>query len=116
MRSQNSVCATNPKASHVQHRRTISEDQAKSVLTILEQECGYRHGDADYFVRYITDSKHPCLEFRFCGALGFGGKFRNNGNRNDTPYVDCYKEHETPERTAMIKRANARLAQLFDQL
>lgn len=31
----------------------------------------------------------------------------------NTPHVDCYREHETPERQAMIERANARIARLF---
>lgn len=104
--------------------RDISKEQAQSVLTILVQECGHcviGIRDGDSFVRSIMwpqpkdeyADKHPCTEYRFCGALGFGGKFRNNGNRNDTPYVDCYREHETPERLAMIEVANKRLAELF---
>ena len=75
--------------------------------------------DADAFVRAIStvlvDDHMICREYRFCGALGFGGKFRNNGNRNNTPHVDCYPEHETPERLAMIEAANRRLATLFSE-
>lgn len=102
--------------------REISESQAWNVLNILVEECGHRvmdPRDAAAFVSAIIvpqpDSKHDCREYRFCGALGFGGKFRNNGNRDNTPYVDCYSEHETPARLQMIEAANRRLAELFEK-
>lgn len=93
----------------------ITKPQAIAARQILVEECGMRPDDdgRDGFVRIISDPKQDCREYRFMGALGFGGKFRNNGNRNDTPHVDCYREDETPERLAMIERANARLAELF---
>ena len=94
--------------------RKISAEQGRAVLKILVEECGYRvidPRDGEAFVRSITDNE--CREYRFWGALGFGGKFRNNGNCDNTPHVDCYREHETPARLAMIERANARLAELF---
>lgn len=93
----------------------ISREQALAARKILEEECGLRP-DADGrdgFVRVISDPKMDCREYRFMGALGFGGKFRNNGNHNNTPYVDCYPESETPDRLKMIERANARLVELF---
>lgn len=100
--------------------REISEEQAASVIKILAEECGYRpdtaHG-ADPMIRAIQwphpRDEYPCREYRFCGALGFGGKFRNNGNRDNVPYVDCYREDETPARLGMIQLANDRLAELF---
>lgn len=50
-------------------------------------------------------------EYRFCGLLGFGGKFwRANGRW----YVNCYSEHETPERLALIAIADKQLARLKD--
>lgn len=88
----------------------ITEPQARAVLKILVEECGHRiidPRDGDSFVRSIVGG---CTEFRFCGALGFGGKFKA---WNDQPYVDCYPEHETPARLAMIEAANRRLAELF---
>ena len=96
----------------------ITKAQAIAARQILVEECGLRPDDGRCsFVALvsanITRWSHACHEFRFMGALGFGGKFRNNGNRNDTPYVDCYPEHETAERLAMIERANVRLAELF---
>jgi hypothetical protein len=97
--------------------REITTDQAEKALAILREECGYTGDpyDGRGFIRAIVtaDKTHVCDEFRFIGALGFGGKFRNNGNCENTPHVDCYSENKTPERLAMIKRANARLAELF---
>lgn len=100
--------------------RPISFEQAAKALCILVEECGYRlhPHDGESFIHHVvaepgTDWHRVCNEYRFCGALGFGGKFRNNGNNDNTPYVDCYQEDETPERRKMIERANTRLAALF---
>lgn len=102
--------------------REISKQQARCVLAILTQECGYLirdPRDAEAFVSSIvatagSDPWKVCREYRFCGALGYGGKFRNNGNNNNTPYVDCYPEDETPARLEMIGNANKQLAELFN--
>jgi hypothetical protein len=94
--------------------RSISKEQAAAVRQILVEECGLQPDDGrDGFVYNVAHAEHPSREYRFCGALGFGGKFRNNGNRNNTPHVDCYRDHETPERLAMIENANRRLSELF---
>ena len=54
----------------------------------------------------------PPTEWRFQGALGFGGKFwRNNGKL----YVNCYSEDSCPEREEMIEKANKRLAVLLEK-
>jgi hypothetical protein len=98
--------------------RQITKEQAITARQILVEECGFRPDDGRCsFVALvsadITRWAHACHEYRFCGALGFGGKFRNNGNRDNTPYVDCYHEDETPARLKMIEAANVRLAELF---
>lgn len=99
--------------------RQITKEQATSARQILVEECGYRTEDRYCsFIEAVSSKIEKwsggCREFRFCGELGFGGKFRNNGNHNDTPYVDCYAEHETPQRLAMIEAANKRLDALFN--
>lgn len=99
--------------------RAIDKPQAFAILCILVEECGWRpSGDDVYcFVHLVVTEPgaeaRGCGEYRFQGKLGFGGKFRNNGNNNNTPYVDCYGEDETAERRAMINRANERIAALF---
>ena len=101
--------------------RQLTREQAEFIQQILVEECGYKpylvaenDGPEDAPSYFVSTAIRPdCQEYRFCGLLGFGGKFRNNGNRNDTPYVDCYQEDMTPERQAMIERANARLGAMF---
>lgn len=95
--------------------RIISQTEALQALRILEQECGYvaDRRETETFIVTVTDTTRPCSEYRFMGALGFGGKFRNDGNHDNVPYVDCYPEDATPERQAMIETANARLRNLF---
>lgn len=96
--------------------RRITPEQCDEVIRILVDECGMRQPDRYCAFRYhVAEATEACREYRFCGSLGFGGKFRNNGNHNDTPHVDCYPEHETPERLAMIELANARLSALFSE-
>ena len=62
--------------------------------------------DRDHFIIIQTDERE-CPEFRFCGSLGFGGKFWVNDGRF---YVNCYREDETPKRRKVIEKANEKLA------
>ena len=50
------------------------------------------------------DSDDYCHEYRFCGSLGFGGKYWQERNK-----VTCYLEDETPERLEVIERTNQAL-------
>ena len=59
------------------------------------------------FVQNHEDERSPCTEWRFCGHLGFGGKYRSETNK-----VDCYREDETPKRLAIIGELNDALAKL----
>lgn len=92
----------------------ITPIEAQNAYNILVREAGARNDEREKwsFVHAVCHGQHPCEEYRFQGKLGFGGKFRNNGNRA-TPYVDCYPEHETAERLALIQTTNAALADLF---
>jgi hypothetical protein len=96
--------------------RTITPEQADRAYDILVREAGAtgRPSDRWSFVYHVARSQRPTEEYRFMGALGFGGKFRNNGNRDDTPYVDCYPESLTAQRDVMITRTNKALAELFN--
>ena len=64
-----------------------------TIYKILVEEVGADPRDADSFVRHFTSP--TAIEWRFCGTLGFGGKFYRNAGRY---YVQCYREDETPER------------------
>lgn len=95
--------------------RKITPAQANAAYNILEKHAGMRNTphSRESFIIGVAISRHPTNEYRFMGSLGLGGKFRNNGNHDNTPYVDCYREDETPERLKAIEATNAALAELF---
>lgn len=84
------------------------------VYDVLMQECEAPEHYRDHFVYHQNADKGDgdMREWRFQGALGFGGKFRKH---HEKWYVDCYPEDETPERLAMIEKANVRLKGLFEE-
>lgn len=87
--------------------KPLSEKLANDVYDILVEVCGACESMRQAFV--YTETHELCSEYRFCGRMGFGGKF---WNANDRLYVNCYSEDETPQRRAMIAEANKRLAAL----
>ena len=82
----------------------MNEQKANAIFDILVQECGASEEDRLGFVYQQTTE--DVREWRFCGFLGFGGKF---WNKADGICVNCYREDETPERRKMIDAANKRL-------
>ena len=93
----------------------ITEVKANQAYDILVQHAGAQNDEMERrsFVQHVASAENPCREYRFCGHLGWGGKFRNNGNRDNIPYVDCYQEHLTGERGRIIGETNAALRDLF---
>jgi hypothetical protein len=87
--------------------KLLTEKKANAVYDILVQECSAPESDRADFVRHQTTEE--VTEWRFCGSLGFGGKFWNNCGRI---YVTCYSEDETPSRRLVIDKANERLMKL----
>jgi hypothetical protein len=85
---------------------------AEKVYDVLEAVCGAHESAREDFV-YNQANGRPPREWRFQGALGFGGKFWANGGEW---YVNCYREDETPERRAMITQANEALRDLTREL
>lgn len=78
------------------------------VFTILIRHCGAREADREVFIYHMNREPYP-IEYRFCGKLGFGGKFWRSPDRL---YVNCYPEHLDKERSTMIESANAELRTL----
>jgi hypothetical protein len=78
-----------------------------SVYSILVNIGGASESMRGSFVQNHTDAEYPCTEWRFCGHLGYGGKYLSKTNR-----VDCYIEEETPKRLALIGELNEALAKL----
>lgn len=74
------------------------------VYDILVKTGGASEYDRAAFVYDHLDKQYPCTEWRFCGHLGFGGKYRSERNT-----VDCYREDETPERLAIMQKVNEQL-------
>lgn len=86
-------------------------DQAYSAL-VEHADAIDRDGERHAFVHAVSKADRPTDEYRFMGSLGFGGKFRNPGH-GSVPYVDCYPEDMTSERSIVIDRTNEALAALF---
>jgi hypothetical protein len=80
---------------------------ADEVWDILVAECGASEQGREAYRLEVAERGWP-EEWRFVGALGFGGKVRWD-RHGERLYVDCYREDETPERKAMIDRANEAL-------
>jgi hypothetical protein len=92
----------------------LTREQAEAARLIVIEECRAtaiaREWGAEGFIRAFMDEKHPCREFRFQGALGFGGKLYYDPHAKPPLRVGYYRENETPEREAMVAKANRRLA------
>lgn len=93
---------------------TVEPWMANEIWQVLVETCGCRNDDNRFdlysFCSYLERNPHSFgHEYRFMGALGFGGKFYNDNFRWR---VGCYREHETPARVEMMRIANERLAEL----
>lgn len=95
-------------------RGAMSRETAEEVWSILVRAAGASPDGRDDFVFHQT--RGFVDEYRFCGALGFGGKFWRSTRRTDEGtlaerwYVNGYPEDQTPQTTAAIERTNEALA------
>lgn len=89
----------------------INEEIANEIYDILVAECGAsaRPDERDSFVYHHTKAQHISGEYRFCGKIGFGGKFRNYSGW----WVDCYREEENYNSVGCILHANEKLRALW---
>lgn len=85
----------------------ILKEKYNKIYNLLVKIGGAREDDRDSFIHHHCESKYGCNEWRFCGKLGFGGKYRSVYNK-----VTCYKEDETPERVELIKQLNVELEKI----
>lgn len=87
------------------------EESLHRIWSILVCDAGASKSNAqrDNFVRTHMDAKYPCIEFRFQGVFGFGGKFRRYDGKF---YIDMYPEDRTPERIEIARKVNEKLAQI----
>jgi len=82
----------------------MTTETANNIYDLLVNIGGAYEPDRGSFLYHHVESKDGCSEWRFCGKLGFGGKYRSGSNR-----VDCYREDETVERIEIIVRLNEAL-------
>lgn len=82
-----------------------TEEYFNKIYDILVNLGGAPENERIPFVYEHLREDYPCNEWRFCGKLGFGGKYRSMRNS-----VDCYQEDETNERVELIKQMNIELA------
>jgi len=83
-----------------------TEEQASKIWDVLVEHCGAYDDnglDRSRFIWCVAHGDDHCSEYRFCGILGFGGKFWVNQGRW---YVSCYREDETERRSAVISETN----------
>lgn len=81
----------------------MTPERANQVYDILIEECG---APVNGRISFVHNHSEDFREYRFQGSLGFGGKLYGDHRKL---WVSCYREDETPERLAMIERANKRL-------
>lgn len=88
--------------------------EAIQVYGLLVQHCDYEPNDPlhdlVWFAQETTRTEEN-YEWRFKGALGFGGKLYGNSRGW---YVSCYPEDRNLMRDEMIKEMNAHLDMVID--
>jgi hypothetical protein len=85
----------------------ISKRQANAIYDLLIEKCEAPSNQKEDFVAVVCEYPDP-VEYRFQGALGFGGKFFATYRW----YVSAYPESMTPERSRMIEETNQALLNL----
>jgi hypothetical protein len=96
----------------------LTADQANAIYDVLVEHAGASEHAREEFV--LTQTDRHVTEYRFQGALGFGGKFwRTTGLRREDPdlkwSVSAYPEDMSPERQQVIDAVNRALAALNKQ-
>lgn len=98
----------------------MDENTANRIYDILVDECKAPERWRRDFVYHQTHGE--CFEYRFQGALGFGGKFWNtrgyrpDGTWGDMWHVNQYPEDENEQTLAMTLNANEALHDLRREL
>lgn len=89
----------------------LDAEFAGKIYDILVAKCRAVEPDRYSFVHAHTERPYA-TEWRFCGMLGFGGKFRNHHERL---YVNCYLEDEGPERLMIMAETNEAIFDLWQK-
>lgn len=90
----------------------MDEAIANRIYDVLVEHAGAPEEGRESFVyHHVKEVWPPSTEWRFCGHLGFGGKFWVH---HDDYTVTCYREDETPERMVIIENVNSLLKKLWE--
>jgi hypothetical protein len=91
-----------------QNVEPLTQVEANKIYDILIQHAGAAETKyhREQFVFSQMSEVQP--EYRFMGALGFGGKFRRN-SRDDTWFVNCYPEDSDSFKRDAIEKTNEAL-------
>ena len=92
--------------------KPLLPEVANKVYDILVEVCGANSDNRNTFVHNQTTEFQ--YEWRFMGNLGFGGKFKRGDHGSLS--VDCYQEDSSPEKVAIMTKANDLLAPLWDTI
>lgn len=85
----------------------LSKEKANKIYDLLVSIGGASEHERQSFVYHHCVDEYGCMEWRFSGKLGFGGKYRSRLNR-----VTYYPESETPEMVEIKKQLDSELAKL----
>lgn len=84
-----------------------SKETLSQIWDILIKHAGAAEEGREVFIASAGKYKDLKVEYRFGGALGFGGKVWLNNGRH--PYVNGYREDYNPEMRQVIKVTNEAL-------
>jgi len=87
--------------------KLMSENKANKIYDLLVSVGGAKEEDRVDFIYQHCTHKDGCSEWRFCGKLGFGGKYRSKWNG-----VTYYPEDETPEKKEITNTLNEMLKKI----
>lgn len=90
----------------------MTVERANKIYDVLTTYGGATDYMRDSFVYHFTNNIHDeqntcCEEWRFCGKLGYGGKYLLETNT-----VTCYQEDETKQTLKIIDEINNRLKKI----
>lgn len=90
-------------------RHVITRDEANRVWDILETHAGAHSMGRESFIASV-EGKTNVNEYRFQGALGFGGKVYYRRYDNPPHWgVYCYSEERNPGRDEVLRKTNEAL-------
>ncbi len=84
--------------------KKINKEKANKIYNLLVSIGGADESERDDFIYHHCTSEYECTEWRFCGNLGFGGKYRSVWNG-----VSYYPEDETLKHIEIRDKLNFEL-------